>query len=36
MAGRGRRQRGRGLDPPRQVAVHDVSALEAAAKAAGG
>ena len=32
----GRRQRGRGLDPPRQVAVHDVSALEAAAKAAGG
>ena len=35
-AGRGGRQRGRGLDPPRQVAVHDVPALEVAAKAAGG
>ena len=27
---------GRGLDPPRQVAVHDVPALEAAAKAVSG
>ena len=36
VAGRGRWQRGRGPDPPRQVAVHDVPAFEAAAKAAGG
>ena len=28
--------KGRGLDPPRQVAVHDVPAVEAATKAAGG
>ena len=35
VAGRGRGQAGRGFEPPRQVALHDVSAAQAAAKVDG-
>ena len=35
MAGEGCRRRGRGFEPPRQVALHDVSAAQAAAKVDG-